>query len=279
VTSVRSVEFLDVVRGRRTTNGPLSDRPVSLEHQHLLVEIAGMAPSHFNSQPWRFVLIDDRSRIEQIAQISGRSMHSVLEAGRFFERYVRYFRFSDDEMNERRDGILFDQLPRALRPFRRYAFGPRATRLMNTLSIPATLGTANRELVAGSPLILAALLDRSEYVPGQLSGFYSVFGLGAAIENVWLATVELGMGIQFISAPMEVPEEWRRVSDLLEVPEDLELMALYRIGYEATDAPRPSIDWSSRHRRRRSQYVYRNSCAHPEHDDIPPDPTMPCPSP
>lgn len=260
------MEFLDVVARRRTTNGALSPEPVSIGHQRLLVDVAGMAPSHFNSQPWRFVLIDDSAVIGTIADVSARSMQSVFEAGQFFERYRRYFRFSESEMDRRRDGILFDQLPRALRPFRRLAFSDRATRLMNRLGVPTTLADANRDLVGGAPLILAALLDRTEYRPGELSGFYSVFGLGAAMENVWLTTTELGMGIQFISFPMEVPEQWRRIEALLEVPDDLELMALYRIGYLDPAAPRPPIDWSSRQRKRRSQYVFRNSCATPESD-------------
>jgi nitroreductase len=42
------MEFLDVGRTRRTTNGPFSREPVSVEHQRPLVDVAGMAPSHFN---------------------------------------------------------------------------------------------------------------------------------------------------------------------------------------------------------------------------------------
>lgn len=225
-----------------------------------------MAPSHFNSQPWRFVLIDDHERISQIADISAESMRHVFRAGEFFTRYRKFFRFSETEMDERRNGILFDQLPRALRPFRRLVFTDTATKLMNRLGVPDTLADANRELVDGAPLVVAALLDTEEYRPGELSGFYSVFGLGAAMENLWLTTAELGMGIQFISFPMEVPDQWSRLVEMLEVPVGLELMALYRVGYIDEQAERPPIDWSSRHRKRRSQYVFRNSCATPEPD-------------
>lgn len=261
------MEFMDVVRLRRTTNGPFDERPVSAADQRTLVEVAGMAPSHFNSQPWRFVLIDDRERIDQIATWSGESMTQVFREGRFFTRYRRHFRFSEEEMDEHRSGILFDRLPSLLKPFTRFVFSPRATSLMNRLKVPETLGSENRDLVARSPLILAVLLDRTEYIPGELSGFYSVFGMGAAIENVWLATVELGMGIQFISFPMEVPEVWRKIEGLLEVPDDLELMAMYRLGYLPEDQQRPTIDWSSRERRRIDQYVFRNSCSVPEVDE------------
>jgi hypothetical protein len=72
------------------------------------------------------------------------------------------------------------------------------------------------------------------------------------------------MGIQFVSTPMEIPENWQRIQDLLKVPDDLELMAVYRLGYVPEEQRRPTIDWSSRHRKRLSQYVFRNTCETPE---------------
>ena len=260
------MEFLEVLKLRKTTNGPFLRDPVSKEHQRLLVEVAAMAPSHFNSQPWRFVLIEDRNTIEEIAKISGESMTRLLEEGIFWERYRPYFRFTEAEMEEKRDGIYFDQLPRVVKPFTRQIFSGTGQAVMNRFGVPKTLGEDNRRLVADSPLLLAVLLDRSEYRPGELSGFYSVFGMGAAVENIWLTTTELGMGIQFVSTPMEIPENWARIQRLLEVPDDLELMAVYRLGYLPKDQRRPTIDWSSRQRKRLSQYVFRDTCKEPEPD-------------
>ncbi|GAB3618676.1 nitroreductase family protein [Okibacterium endophyticum] len=258
------MEFLDVVRRRKTTNGPFLPDAVSDEHQRLLMEVAARAPSQLNSQPWRFVLIEERSRIEQIAAISGESMTEAMSNGTFFERYKPYFRFSRKEMREKRSGMLFDKLPAVLRPFTSQVFTPRGQKLMNELRVPKTLGEENRRLVAGSPLLLGVMLDRSEYRPGELSSFYSVFSMGAAMENVWLTTVELGMGIQFVSFPMEAPGQWARIEKLLEVPDDLELMAVYRLGYLPEHQRRPAIDWSSHERRLPSQYVFRGTCATPQ---------------
>ena len=258
------MEFLDVVRRRRTTNGAFLPDPVSEEHQRLLMEVAGRAPSQLNSQPWRFVIVEERPTIEAIARISGESMTEAMSNGTFFERYKRYFRFSAAEMETRRDGMLFDKLPAPLRPFTQQVFTKRGQRLMNTLRVPHTLGEENRKLVAGSPLLLGVLLDRAEYRPGELSSFYSVFSMGAAMENLWLTTVELGMGIQFISFPMEVPGQWARIEELFGVPEELELMAVYRLGYLPAEQRRPAIDWSSHERRRVSQYVFREDCATPQ---------------
>ncbi|QFP77321.1 nitroreductase family protein [Deinococcus sp. AJ005] len=249
---------------RRTTNGPFRPDPVSREHQHMLMRVAQAAPSHFNSQPWRFVLIESPQTIGRVAELSGQSMTELIDAGLFFERYRRYFRFSQAEMEAKRDGIHIDHLPGPLKPFTRQVFSDAGLKVMRQLGVPKKLGEDNRQLVAGSPLLLAALLDKTEYRPGELSGFYSVFGLGAAVENIWNAVGALGMGIQFVSTPAEIPHHWQEIKDLLAVPGDLELMALFRLGYLPADQSRPTIDWSSRHRKRLEQFVYRETCAVPE---------------
>jgi len=258
------MELFDAIRRRKTTNGPFLPDPVSEEHQHLLVELAGRAPSQLNSQPWRFLIIENRDTIEAVAQISGESMTEAMSNGTFFERYKPYFRFSADEMERRRDGMLFDKLPAPLRPFTSQAFTKRGQKLMNTLRVPQTLGQENRKLVAGSPMLMAVMLDRGENRPGELSSFYSIFSMGAAMENVWLATVELGMGIQFISFPMEVPGRWEELERMFGVPDDLQLMAVYRLGYLPEEQRRPAIDWSSHQRKLPSQYVFRENCDTPQ---------------
>jgi nitroreductase len=261
------MELLDAILRRSTTNGPFKPDPVSLEHQHRLVVAASRAPSHFNSQPWRFVLITDPEIRARVSEIAGRTMEDLMSGGRFFGRYRKYFRFSSEEMAERRDGIFIDQLPGPLKPFVKHVFTATGQKVMNTLGVPKTLGRDNARLVGESPLLLAALLTKEEYREGELSAFYSTLGLGMAIENIWLTTVDLGMGIQFVSTPMEFPDAWAELAGVLKVPDDLALMAVYRLGYLPDDKKRPTIDWTSSHRKRLSQYVFRDTCATPESDE------------
>lgn len=171
------MEFLDVLWGRRTTNGPFLPDAVSEAHQRLVIRAAA-APSQFNSQPWRFVLIEDQHTITTIAEVSGSSMTAVISEGSFFERYRRHFRFSAEEMAEHRSGMYFDRLPSALRPFTRAAFTAAGVRLMRLLRVPQTLGEENRPLVAGSPLIIGVLLDRAERYAHPLADFYCQFSMG-----------------------------------------------------------------------------------------------------
>lgn len=69
---------------------------------------------------------------------------------------------------------------------------------------------------------------------------------------------------------MEIEESWNEVERLLEVPPELELMAVYRIGYTPPERRRPAIDWVSNERKRPSQYVFRGTCATPQQgwDDV-----------
>ena len=262
----------EAIQSRKTTNGAFDTRPVSLEHQHMLIQAAERAPSHFNSQPWRFVLIDDPAIRTRIAEIGGRTMTQLIEGGTFFTRYRKYFRFSETEMDERRDGIFIDQMPLALRPFIKQVFSDSVMNVLSKLGVAKMLGEDNRKLIEGSPLLLAALLSKDEYRPGELSGFYCTLSLGMAIEHIWLMTTELGMGIQFVSTPMEIPEAWDELKRIMKVPDDMELMAVYRLGYLPPDRQRPRIDWSSAHRKRLSQLVFRNTCEHPEIDPDAPQP-------
>ena len=163
-------------------------------------------------------------------------------------------------MEEKRDGIHFDQMPGVLKPFRRQIFSSTGQAVMNRFGVPKTLGEDNRKLVAGSPLLLAVLLDGTEYRPA--SSRASVFGMGAAVENVWLTTAAIGMGIQFVSTPMEIPENWQKLL-APEGADDLELMAVYRLGY----VPRSSAAPPSTGRAASasvSQHVFRNTCEQPE---------------
>lgn len=256
----------EAIRSRKTSNGHFDPRPVSIEHQRMLVEAAERAPSHFNSQPWRFILIDDPQVRSQIASIGGRTMTQLIEGGSFFTRYRKYFRFSQEEMDERRDGIFIDQMPMALRPFIKQVFSDNVMNVLSKLGVAKLLGEDNRKLIEGSPLLLAALLTKEEYKPGELSGYYCTLSLGMAIEHVWLMTGELGMGIQFVSTPMEIPVAWDELKSILNVPDDLELMAVYRLGYLPPEKQRPRIDWRSDHRKRLSQIAFRNTCATPEPD-------------
>jgi nitroreductase len=253
------MEVLETIVNRRTTNTRFADKKVSEEHIETLIKMASHAPSHFNSQPWRFIVITDLSVISRIAKIGGDSMVRLMEDGRFWKQYMKYFRFTEEEINKTKDGLHIDHIPAALKPFVRSIFSEKGGKVMAKLKVPRILGNDEEKLIASSPLLLAILLTKDEYKPDELSGFYSVVSMGAVIQNLWLTTTSLGMGMQFISTPGEIPEKWKELSTLLNVPEDYELMAIFRMGYVDPGMKRPTIDWKSSQRKSPGELAYRDT--------------------
>lgn len=243
------MDLYEAIRKRHTTNGAFADRPVAPEHKRLILELAARAPSHFNSQPWRFIVVEDAERRQALAEIAGTSMRQLMEEGRFWQQYRKFFRLSAEEVEATKDGIHFDNVPAVLKPFTKYLFTDRGTQVMNTFQVPRVLGNDARKLVSGSPMLLGLALSREMYVPGELTGLYTLISLGAVVQTIWLAATSVGMGMQFVSTPQEIPAQWALVGAMLGVPGDFELMLLLRLGYEEATIKRPTIDWTSPQRK------------------------------
>jgi len=252
------MDLFDAIVNRKTTNTAFANKKVSPEHIELLVKMASHSPSHFNSQPWRFIIIEEERIIKKIAIIAGDSMVQLMDDGRFWKQYRKYFRFSEEEMEKTKDGIHIDHLPVFLKPFAKSIFSEAGGKVISKFKVSRILGNDEEKLVATSPVLFVILLTKDEYKKEELSGFYSVISMGAVIQTLWLATTAIGMGMQFISTPGEIKENWKAIYDLLEVDENFEMMAIFRMGYTDPDMKRPSIDWKSSQRKGVSELAFKN---------------------
>jgi nitroreductase len=252
------MELFDAIVNRKTTNTRFANKKVSDEHIEMLIKMSSHCPSHFNSQPWRFIAVSDEKIIGDIAKIAGDSMVQLMEDGRFWKQYRKYFRFSEEEIEKTRDGIHIDHLPAVLKPFVKSIFSETGGKVMAKFKVPRILGNDEEKLVASSPLLFAIALTKDEYKPKELSGFYSVISMGAVVQTLWLVTTAIGMGMQFISTPGEIPEQWIRIINILKVPDDYELCAVFRMGYIDENVKRPAIDWKSSQRKPIEQLAYKD---------------------
>lgn len=243
------MELKTAIFSRKTSNNAFLNKPLAEVHIRELIEAANKAPSHFNSQPWDFVLIQSDNKRKEIGKIAGESMKLLMSRGEFFERYKKYFRFTKDDIAQKKSGIHIDRVPFFLKPFVPFLFGEYGTKVFNFFGVPEILGKDAEKIVSGSPLLLGFMLNKNEYVRGEKSGIYSLISMGAALQNLWLTATSLGIGLQFVSTPMEIPEQWEKVKNLLNVPETHELMAVYRLGYIDKSLERNVIDWVSDERR------------------------------
>ena len=73
------MDFIELVKKRRSVRKYL-DTPIQREKIDLCVEVARLAPSAQNTQPWRFIIIDDR---EILKRFSERAFSGIYKATRF----------------------------------------------------------------------------------------------------------------------------------------------------------------------------------------------------
>jgi len=252
------MDLFEAIVNRRTTNTAFAEKKITDEHKELLVKMASHSPSHFNSQPWRFILVEEENLIKEIAKLARDCMVQLMDDGRFWKQYRKYFRFSEEEMEKTKDGIHIDHLPAILKPFAKSIFSETGGKIISKFKVSRILGNDEEKLVSTSPLLFVILLTKDEYKKEELSGFYSVISMGAVIQTLWLVTTGIGMGMQFISTPGEIPDNWKNISDKLEVPDDFEMMAIFRMGYTDPEIKRPTIDWKSSQRKEVSELAFKN---------------------
>lgn len=253
------MELFESIVNRKTANSAFADKKVTDEHIELLIKMASHSPSHFNSQPWRFIAVTDENIISSIAKIAGDSMVQLMEDGRFWRQYRKYFRFSEEEIEKTKDGIHIDHVPAILKPFVKQIFSETGGKVMAKFKVPRILGNDEEKLVAKSPMLFIISLTKDEYKPNELSGFYSTISMGAVIQTLWLVTTAIGMGMQFISTPGEIPENWKKISDMLNIPDTHEMCAVFRMGYVDSNIKRPTIDWKSSQRKGVNELAYKDT--------------------
>ena len=69
--------LLDLIRHRRSIRRYL-DKPVEREKIMLCLEAARLAPSACNSQPWKFIVVDDRELKDRLCRAAFSGIYSVF---------------------------------------------------------------------------------------------------------------------------------------------------------------------------------------------------------
>jgi len=159
------VHFLELVRTRRSVRR-FAERPFSHEDIARLLEAARWAPSNHNRQPWRFLVLEDKKRIRDLASRVGEALGLKLKslppmASAYADDLAHY-------------ATLFAEAPVLLVALHKHP-----------VSVSAVLleGVPNAALVSGEPLSVAM-----------------------AVQNLLLAAHALGLGACVMTAPLLVPE-------------------------------------------------------------------------
>ncbi len=240
------MDLQSAIDNRHAYNGFHTDEAVTQEELQKLLTAFNKAPSQFNSQPWKVVILQDKDRKIKLAEYCGDAMRISMQRGEFWEKYGKYF-YHDKEGDKIKQGMgmKVDNIPAILKTVINFIVSNDSMKLIREKGVPVMLGNENRKLVEKSPVCIAIFLRKEDYNRKDNTAFYSTLSLGMAIENMWLTATTMNIGMQFMSMPMEVPEIWSNISQMLECPDDYEMAALMRLGHKPAKDARPVLDWTS----------------------------------
>lgn len=235
------MNLMEAIVKRRSYRLPFREEPISEEHLNVLLEAARWAPSPFNIQPWQIVLITSPEFKERIAKLTERAIQRQFRDPKHLSLVARWTRLTREEWEGEGDGVLIDdhlKLPgfvdrKLLRP------------LLDNLDKLSIIGSlAGRlpakgfgDLIRGAPLLMLFLLDKSKPSPGENGWVWTVMSIGAMVQNVHLAATSLGIGVQYVNAALEMPQDRAELRYILGLSEKFEPMALLRLGYVREEKP------------------------------------------
>lgn len=192
--------LLELLRARRSVRCFREDPPPRALLERL-VEAAVLAPSASNKQPWRFVIVTERARLDALAA-------AVREA------VAR---------------IALKVEPAAQDAFR--AYGDYFTRFE---AAPALVVPLHRTLTVLSNLVDADLdpADRARIEAMERQS--GLIGTALALENLLLMAATLGLGASGMTGPLVADD---RLRALLDVPPSWNITALVPVGWPAESPP------------------------------------------
>ncbi|MEW5982598.1 MAG: nitroreductase family protein [Acidobacteriota bacterium] len=190
---------VEAIVTRRSIRGGFSSSPVDREVLENIVRCGLAAPSSKNARPWRFHVVTDCALLMEVSvlveQAEGRDEYVPCDptTGRPWETW----RSSVDE-----SAAVLKAAPAAI--------------FVENLGI---FSRGRATLIQAAPAALAA----------SIVGYsFEVMGVGAAVQNMWIAAVSLGLGGVFLGDVLVAETEIRRK---LGIP--CELAGALVLGYPA----------------------------------------------
>ncbi len=192
-----------IIYNRRSVR-KFTSEPVSNEDIEMILEAGRWAPSGENAQPWRFIAVTDPELNKQLGDIAGQGSGRRF-TGEFITKHLhKRFETLEDEEKKKK---AFEKL---------------------------TSGNVSR-FTGEAPLNIAVI--------GRKDVWDLPYDTSAAIENMLLMVVGLGLGACWVIAPCIDVRDELKLKELLEVPEEYKIISLVSIGHmEKMPRPRPRLE-------------------------------------
>ena len=224
---------LDSIQNFKMYRGKLEDRKLSEGDRLQLVQAAQWAPSGHNSQPWEFLFVDDPELTKKIAEIATSNFDKFLEEDPHLITWVKNFGFwarkSREELEQHRDGIYFMNYAEVDWDEIRNMTDEEAIR-KRAVTIFSSNGQPNK-FIATAPCLLFTLLNSERAVPDYSRDILELTSAGAAMQNLRLAALEMGIAVHEQSLLYDLPDNRKALGELLGLPEHLRIIGGMRMGY------------------------------------------------
>ena len=237
------MDVFDAIIQRRSYRGEFQNRQIDESDLNRILEAARWTPSPFNVQPWELLIIQESEGKDFLAEMTEQTVVAQFKDSQFLEDNSQWMCLDETEWKNRGDGVLLTDhitLPKMLHEAPKKLTGSILKLLLHnakSLSILGHLGAGKipaNEIatqVRESPLLMLITMNTNRKPPGEGASRWMWLSLGMLIQNILLAATSLGIGVQFVSAPLESETDREKICRHFNFPEYHEAMTLLRIGY------------------------------------------------
>jgi nitroreductase len=207
-------DLLKLIEKRCSARIPFSrSRPVARADLLQVLEAARWSPTAHNMQNFEVVIVDDQELLDKIGTIE------VQPSKVFLRENFQLLSFSEDELRQRKIGLLADILPAWMRD-------EAATENANA-AMPL------HRVMPGCPALMIVLYDARKRAPASEGDVLGMMSLGCVLENMWLMACSLGLGFHALSILSGPPVE-EAVKHLIGAPSFVKVAFAARLGYPVT---------------------------------------------
>jgi nitroreductase len=249
------MEVIKAIKDRHTYRGMFQDRKVDKATLLQLIEAARWAPSGHNSQPWNFLVIDDKKMIRELVAIATDNFNKVQKTRKDVKKLVQlwwqWLRWSEEELEAVGDGMYMHEVPQALweEMIKTRSIEELRLKVMEVFS-----PEKRASQIIGSPCVIFALLNKARKIPNFSQDVMELTSIGAAIQNLRLAVHSLGLAAHEVSLLYDLPQTRQEISERLGIPPHYQIVSAMRIGYPG----KPSISQRTDVRRPLEKLVHWN---------------------
>jgi nitroreductase len=207
-------ETLKVIKERQSARVPFDKKhSISNEDLEKILEAAKWTPTAHNMQNFEIIVVDDEAVLEKMGNIKSRISEEFLR-----ENYEQ-LSFSREELMKKKTGILGTMFPPEWVDQAKISEGvKKATPMPMSQSI------------RGSPMLLLVIYDSRKRAPASHGDVLGFMSLGCLMQNIWLMSQSLGIGLQILSAFSAPPVE-TEIKKLLGIPDYMKIAYTCRLGY------------------------------------------------